>query len=329
MRRLDVRRAIRRAVFAAMASAAGTAAAGCSCANAIVVSPLGDAALPDGVSGFVGDRQLSTTECAQLCSNRATRCQVVRLCNDPTCPTDAGPSSASSAPLGIACEETAICQASGRRPEGFELARIEHANPAHPAAYFAIMSELESASVTAFRRLADELRSHGAPASLVADAVRSARDEVQHAHVTSQLADAFGGRPAAKHEARHDLRRSLVAIAIENAIEGCVRETFGAAVAAWQAEHAMDPRVRTAMQSIARDEARHAALAWQVAHWMESRLDDGEREVVTTAMRAAIGTLRCENRTSADADLVSLAGVPDAARASAMIDELEVLLWSA
>ena len=52
--------------------------------------------------------------------------------------------------------------------------------------------------------------------------------------------------------------RELEAIAIENAVEGCVRESFGALLATWQAKTAGDARVRAAMKRIARDETRHA-----------------------------------------------------------------------
>jgi hypothetical protein len=59
----------------------------------------------------------------------------------------------------------------------------------------------------------------------------------------------------------------LLEVAVENAVEGCVRETFGVAVAMIRAERAGDKQVRRAMRSIARDEMQHAELSWAVARW--------------------------------------------------------------
>ncbi len=66
---------------------------------------------------------------------------------------------------------------------------------------------------------------------------------------------------------RRPALRSLEALAVENAVEGCVRETMGALFAMHQAASAADPHVRATMVSIAPDETRHAALGWAVAEW--------------------------------------------------------------
>ena len=71
--------------------------------------------------------------------------------------------------------------------------------------------------------------------------------------------------------------RLLEEIARENAVEGCVNETFSAAIAAVQAACARDDRVRAAMRRIATDEMRHAELAWSVAGWIDTRLDAAAR----------------------------------------------------
>jgi hypothetical protein len=120
----------------------------------------------------------------------------------------------------------------------------------------------------------------------------------------------------------------MVAIAVENAVEGCVRETFGAVVAAWQAAHAGDPRIARTMARIAADETRHAALAWAIAGWMEPRLDARSRRVVLAARRAAVRTLLHEVRGPLPPVLVARAGLPTAARASALLGELQTALWS-
>src|SRR5262249_806141 len=145
----------------------------------------------------------------------------------------------------------------------------------------------------AFRRLARELRAHGAPRALVRRAEKAARDEIRHARATAALARRHGGRPAKPRVAPRKIR-SLARIARENAIEGCARETFGALVATGQAEAARDPRIRKAMRTIARDETSHAALAWDVARWIEPRLRPATRARLAQARRDALSTLEAE-----------------------------------
>src|SRR5205823_2406284 len=138
--------------------------------------------------------------------------------------------------------------------------------------HFARVAHLEAASVHAFVRLGRELDAHGAPKRLLDAAARAARDEIRHARVTARIARRFGASPPPAR-VRQLAVRSLAAVAIENAVEGCVRETFGALVAKWQADHAGDAEVATAMERIARDESDHAALSWAIAGWSAARLD--------------------------------------------------------
>jgi hypothetical protein len=63
------------------------------------------------------------------------------------------------------------------------------------------------------------------------------------------------------------VQRSLEQLAVENAVEGCVRETYGALLATWQARAAAEPRVRAMMAAVAVDETRHAQLAWDLDAW--------------------------------------------------------------
>jgi hypothetical protein len=79
--------------------------------------------------------------------------------------------------------------------------------------------------------------------------------------------------------------RTLVEVARENAGEGCVRETFGAMTAAFQARHARDAKLRTLMASIAHDEAGHARLAWEIDVWARSALSRAEAYQVDDARR--------------------------------------------
>ncbi len=70
--------------------------------------------------------------------------------------------------------------------------------------------------------------------------------------------------------------RSLAALARENAVEGCVRETWAALLAAYQAMSAEDPAFRALMAEVAVDERRHAELAWAIDAWARTRLSAAE-----------------------------------------------------
>jgi len=120
--------------------------------------------------------------------------------------------------------------------------------------------------------------------------------------------------------------RSLERIALENAVEGCVREAAGALVATWQASRAKDVAVRRSMARIAADETRHAALAWAVADWIEPRLSPGARERVRRARRGALDRLEREMASEPARDLVRVAGLPGAREARALVDALRLHL---
>jgi hypothetical protein len=108
------------------------------------------------------------------------------------------------------------------------------------------------------------------------------------------LARRFGGKTPDPIVAKRT-PRSLEAVATENAVEGCVRETYGALVATFQARTARNHLVRAAMTRIAKDETRHAALAWKIAAWLEPRLTTEQKRRVAmareTAVREIAGTL--------------------------------------
>jgi hypothetical protein len=195
------------------------------------------------------------------------------------------------------------------------------------AGFLARMASLETASVEAFRRLRRELEAHGAPPPLLARALRAERDEVAHARVMTALAERAGASvPPAR--AREYRRRNLEAIAIENAVEGCVRETYGAAVALVQAQTAGAPAIRRAMQSIARDELRHAALSWSVADWLDAKLDAPARARVRAARDAAARELVDGASRELSRDMVRALGLPAAHQARAIARDLHAALWA-
>jgi hypothetical protein len=172
----------------------------------------------------------------------------------------------------------------------------------------------------AFVRLREELRAHGASGALVHAASRAALDEVRHARVVARLARRYGAAPRSRTVAERRDVRPLEEVAIENAVEGCVRETYGALVATWQGRAAADPSVARAMRRIARDETRHAALAWAVARWAEARLSRSACRRVDEARRTARASLGAELTRPNDPALVRAAGLPSARRALAMFE---------
>jgi hypothetical protein len=212
----------------------------------------------------------------------------------------------------------------GRRPEGLQAA-VPLRMPTALGAYFANTAHLEAASVFAFERLARELSELGAPDALVEAALRSARDEIRHGALVGALARRFGGEPSEARVAEPP-PRGRYAIALENAVEGCVRETYGALVAHHQAALASDPAVAATMGGIAEDETRHAELAWQVAAWLEPQLSAAEQHELARAQREAVARLSREvareELSAADAARI---GWPSASVATALVARLGAL----
>jgi hypothetical protein len=230
-------------------------------------------------------------------------------------------------PITIDCvSSTPQCAGTvGRRPRGLRDAPARRSQDA-VGAWLAECARLEAASVRAFRDLGAELASLGAPRSLVARARESARDEIRHARVMARLARARGATPtgarATATTAQATTRASrLGELARENAVEGCVRETFGAVVATWQSMHATDARVARAMRTIARDETRHAALAWAIASWLDGELDARGRAEVRRATARALDALRCDV-VRTDVAMARELGVPAGEPGGRLVDAL-------
>lgn len=171
----------------------------------------------------------------------------------------------------------------GRRPEGVAFACA--AGPAVAAA-LAGLAQLEAASVPAFDRLAAELAAHDAPAALAAASRSAVHEERRHAALVAALARRAGMNPGVP-TVPTPADRTLEALAIDNAVEGCVRETWGALVATRQAITASDPLLRHAFAVIARDEASHAALSMALDAWVGDRLPAPAQRRVRDARRAA------------------------------------------
>ncbi|HKP63871.1 MAG TPA: hypothetical protein VJV78_44355 [Polyangiales bacterium] len=210
--------------------------------------------------------------------------------------------------------------ASGRRPAGLLPAR-SHEPQSALGDHFARLAHLEAASVCAFERIADELRAFAAPLQLIAAAEAAACDEVRHARAMTALARSFGAKPRAP-QIQPQPRRARFEFALDNAVEGCVRETFGALLAHHQAALAGDPAVAVQMARIAEDETRHAELSWNIAVWLEPQLSAAERAELQGARLAEREQLHRESWVDAldPADRVAV-GLPSAQVARALLEE--------
>ncbi len=208
----------------------------------------------------------------------------------------------------------------GRRPSG--LHRERPRGRSRLARYLAQTAHLEAASIYAFQKLQRELGQYDAPLNLQLKARAAMMDEVRHAAAMAFHARRFGGHPKA---ARVALRptANLEELALENAVEGCVRETFGAMVAHLQAHRAGDAKLRRSLRTIALEETKHAALSWELADWLKPRLSSASRRRIRDQERAAWLELRNEVREDLGPVLEAVAGVPRPRPASRMLRHLE------
>jgi hypothetical protein len=219
--------------------------------------------------------------------------------------------------------ESAGC--AGRKPAGL-LSQVEANGASALGDYLARAAHLEAASVFAFERMAQELAALGAPDALIDDARKARADEVRHSQAIERLARARGGAPVAAVVA-HLPARSLEEIALENAVEGCVRETYGALVGGYQALCARDLELYAAMQPIAEDETRHAGLSHRVHAWLWTKLDAAARQRVRHAQQRAIFALAAELHTPMDESLRRALGLPTPEVAQALLRQLNRSLW--
>lgn len=258
-------------------------------------------------SNFANGGPLNASQCTEVCDQAQTG--VV------TCVRES-PESVLCLTRPFPCE--------GRRPVGLRTATQRAANGFD--CQLGDAAWLEAASVDAFRVLRRELHAHGAPRRLLRAASRSMRDERRHARATRALARTFGVAVASV-EREHAPSRSLEALALDNAVEGCVRETWGALIALRQAARASELSVRAALSRIARDEVRHAELAFRIDRWLGPRLSAEQRARIRAARAAAVSELAEEVRMELPKAERERLGLPSAREATALLAQLKGSLW--
>ncbi len=175
----------------------------------------------------------------------------------------------------------------------------------------------EHISITAFNELAAQLEHHGAPHTLIQRCLEAAQDERRHA---DQLVELGARRPTFVSEVSAATTR-LIDIALHNAVEGCVNETWSALEMRHRSLHAADIRARTCFAQIADDEARHAQLAWDLHEWLCRRLDPESARRVELARIEALESLPVLARVAAESigpEARAQQGLPDPRQAAAL-----------
>jgi hypothetical protein len=210
--------------------------------------------------------------------------------------------------------------ACGRRPGGLGCEAATEGSPV--ARFLAESAALEAASVPAFARLARGLAAHGAPEHLVRAARAATAEEARHWRRTRDVARGHGGDPV-RPRVKVAQYASLEELALDNVVEGCVRETFGALVAAHQAVAAGDRAIRDLMADIAEEELGHATLSWQIDAWACEQLGPELRARRSQVARAAVGELALASREPIADELTTDAGLPG----QADVRELLVTTW--
>ncbi len=215
--------------------------------------------------------------------------------------------------------ETGGC--AGRRPDGL-TAVLSRSSVSSTASWLEHTARLETAAVAAFAYLVRDLKRLGAPKSLVVRAEKAALDEIRHARQVREVALAHGAT-ISEVRVQPAERRTLLSLAVENAVEGCVRECWGALVAHYQAASSNDRELRALWTGIALDESEHAALSFDLAKWFARQLTDEQRIVVEQARLGAVESLREDVCREACELHDPILGLPDTQVAAQLFAQLE------
>jgi len=259
-------------------------AGGTSCKQSFFVPLTGDLNTCAFAEGGVGQRE----ECAAFCGPLVSSCTFV---------------SAS-----VRCD-MGRCAVDGRRYDGVDDRGAPYATSV--GSYLARMAFFEAVSVDAFAILEGDLGRLGAPRSLVRSCAAARLDEARHTRMASRLAIEHGGEVVAPPPPAQR-SRDLEALAIENAVCGCVGETFGVLVGMWQSITAPSAELRAFFAALVNDELRHAALSARIDAWARSALSPEARRRVDAARSRALAELETSLRES---DPLHGLGLPSAAEA--------------
>ena len=235
-----------------------------------------------------------TVSCEALCSEAYmyTSSFSTDECSKDIDTTLVSDSSADTAEAGDTAEQSQIvgtvtCSGSGahycegRRPLGFQ---------AQDSEYFAQSCYLEACSVIAFEQLVTQLQAWNAPQYFIERAKQALKDEVRHAAQMSMLAKRFD-EEVPEIELEQEFAEDLFSVALHNATEGCVFETWAVLEAVLKSKYAQTKELRNIYAQIAKDEMEHAQFSWDLHFWLLERLSPAEKKQVQQAQREAIAKL--------------------------------------
>lgn len=291
----------------------------------------------DDVSEWIGENGELIGDCSALCRLAGAHEDGVA---DETCivhsvspPADGaggqggagGGSGSDGAIIDVTCDYTGFYYCEGRRHACWQDAPQGTGRNAI-GAWLGRAASAEAGSVHSFHRLVRELERFGAPAELIDRAKGAMRDEVAHARMMTRLAGDWGGRAQAIEVAPVE-ERSLFELALENATEGCSKETFAALIALHQAEHAQERGIADCMRHIAEDEMRHGQLAWDLHAWFLARLSREEAEQINQALALSLEELgRSPVRERMNSEQRQVLGLPDSHELPGLASRLNGLL---
>jgi hypothetical protein len=181
----------------------------------------------------------------------------------------------------ISCQGTKFeyyCE--GRRPLGFQD---------QDSAYYAKSAQLEAASVIAFVQLAKQLQGFGAPTELLERCLSAAKDEIHHAQMLATVAKQR--KETIPRIVMEETSEDILTIAIHNACEGCIFETWSALEAALKSDRA-EPSLRGMYAQIAADEMKHAQLSWDIHAWLVQQLSPQQIAIVEENRSQALARLQ-------------------------------------
>lgn len=189
----------------------------------------------------------------------------------------------------------------------------------------------EAVAVIAFERLAFELKAYQAPIELLAKIQVAIEDEKRHTSNFSSVC------LAQNWEIEEDIThiqvsqypvRSLLELAIENAIEGCVGESFAALENLYQSHFAKNQTIKALHQSIVFDEIAHAELSWQIHDWINQQLPIHEKVLLQEALVQAIsGKISINPNCHLPEETKQYLGLPDHHTAKILYNQLNEQLW--
>ena len=272
----------------------------------------------ESLETYIGDdNAVSAEECSNICIGALEEAQEYY---DYLCSCDYQGLNEQNKDV-IVCSYYNNCMVEGRAHADVERVHVGHGKT-RKGAWLSKATHSEATSVIAFLQLYQELGTHGAPQDLRMRCLQAAQEEKNHMEMLCTHArNERGIFPELKSISTPS--RSLFEIAMENAIEGCVNETYAALQAHHQAIHAHEKSIRETFAQIAHDETKHAELAYHLHAWCMTQLTQDEIAQIHTAQKTAFARLiRYLETQEDDTELIAL-GIPSAQRASQMVHLLK------